>query len=284
MINLYSTAETVEDTTTQLTTDESEDTTSTSSVEEVEPVINCSGFNTADLVQNYFFGISLVDQSGNAFPKALIASYLNGAISWAEQLFDISLTKKTIEEEFHDYERSDYMNWGYIQAYKRPIIAVNKLSLMYGTQPSFEVPLDWLKVDKKGGKIQMFPAQGSANSLIIGQSGIIFGLQQRWGYAPQMWKLNYEAGLEDTDIPENLKIVVYKKAAIDIFTVWGDLILGAGIASQSISIDGLSQSIGTTQSAMYGGASARCEQYKNDIKGEIPVLRMFFDCPRLVVL
>ena len=35
---------------------------------------------------------------------------------------------------------------------------------------------------------------------------------------------------------------------------------------------------------MYGGASARCEQYKNDIENEIPVLRSKFDTMRMVVL
>lgn len=251
---------------------------------EEEPVISCEGFNLTDLTTNYMFGIDLVDQQGNPFPKTLIASYLNGAISWAEQLFDICLTERVIEEEYHDYERSDYMNWGYIQAFKRPIREVNQLQLMYGSQPSFEIPLEWLKVDKLGGKIQMFPSQGSANNLIINQSGVIFGLNQRWGYAPQMWKVSYVAGMKKEDIPENLKILIYKQATCDIMTVWGDLIIGAGIANQSISIDGLSQSIGTTQSAMFGGASARVQSYRDDIDRLIPVLRSTFSSPRMVVL
>ena len=59
----------------------------------------------------------------------------------------------------------------------------------------------------------------------------------------------------------------------------------AGIASQSVSIDGLSQSIGTTQSAMFGGASARVEAYNKDIKEQIlPILRQKFNGIRMVVL
>ena len=220
----------------------------TGKIEEDNAKISCEGFSIKELTTNYMFGIDLVDQQGNPFPDSLIASYLNGAISWAEQLFDICLTKKEVTDEMHDYERSDYMNWGYIQSFCRPIKEVTGLSLMYGAQPSFTIPLEWLKVDKLGGKIQMFPSQGSANNLIISQSGVIFGLQQRWGYCPQMWKLDYVAGMDEKDIPENLKILIYKQATIGIITVWGDLIIGAGIANQSISIDGLSQSIGTTQS------------------------------------
>ena len=64
-----------------------------------------------------------------------------------------------------------------------------------------------------------------------------------------------------------------------------DLIIGAGIANQSVSIDGVSQSIGTTQSAMYGGASARIQQYTDDInKVILPALRQKFGGLRMVVV
>lgn len=246
--------------------------------------ITCDAFNLTDLVDNYMFGISLVDQQGNPFPKSMLVSYLNAAISWAEQLFDICLTERIVEDEFYDYERNDYTSWGYMQLYQKPVKKVKSLQLMYGDRPSFTIPTDWIKLDKMGGKINLFPAQGSANALIINQSGVILGIQNRFGYAPQMWKVSYVAGMDEKDIPENLKVVIYKKATCDIMTVWGDLILGSGIANQSISIDGLSQSIGTTQSAMYGGASARVESYRKDIENEIPVIRQAFSSMRMVVL
>lgn len=249
-----------------------------------EDEVNCEGLTKDELITNYMFGIKLVDQQGNPFPDSLIISYLNSAISYAEGLFDICLTKQTVTDENHDYERGDYMNWGYIQLFKRPVQKVTKLQLMYGTRPSFEVPVDWIKIDKMAGKIQLFPSSGNSNALIINQSGVIFGLNQVWSYAPQMWSIDYEAGMTAKDIPPELKELIYKQATCNIMTVWGDLILGAGIASQSISIDGLSQSIGTTQSAMYGGASARVESYRQDIDRLIGVLRMKLDTPRMVVL
>lgn len=252
--------------------------------EEIVEEVSCEGLSRDELVTNYMFGIELKDQQGNPFPESLIISYLNSAISYAEGLFDICLTKQNVVDESHDYDRNDYMNWGYIQLFKRPVQKVTRLQLMYGTRPSFEVPLDWLKIDKMGGKIQMFPSSGNSNALIINQSGVIFGLNQVWSYAPQMWSVDYEAGMTAKDIPPELKELIYKQATCNIMTVWGDLILGAGIASQSISIDGLSQSIGTTQSAMYGGASARVDSYRQDIDRLIGVLRMKLDTPRMVVL
>ena len=85
-------------------------------------------------------------------------------------------------------------------------------------------------------------------------------------------------------MPAHLRELIYKKAVIGILQVWGDLVLGAGIASQSISIDGLSQSIGTTQSAMYGAASARCTEYRDDIQALIPVIRQQYAGIRMVVV
>lgn len=267
----------------EATPDTSEENPNTSK-EENTVEVSCDGLTREELVTNYMFGLELVDPKGNPFPESMIIGYLNSAISYAEGLFDICLTKQTVVDENHDYERNDYMNWGYIQLFKRPIQKVTKLQLMYGTRPSFEVPVDWIKIDKMGGKIQLFPSSGNSNALIINQSGVIFGLNQRWSYAPQMWSVDYEAGMNANEMPPELKELIYKQATCNIMTVWGDLILGAGIASQSISIDGLSQSIGTTQSAMYGGASARVESYRQDIDRLIGVLRMKLDSPRMVVL
>lgn len=59
----------------------------------------------------------------------------------------------------------------------------------------------------------------------------------------------------------------------------------AGIANQSVSIDGVSQSIGTTQSAMFGGASARVNEYTKDLtENLLPALRMRFGGLRMVVI
>ena len=205
----------------EATPDTSEENSDTSK-EETTVEVSCDGLTREELVTNYMFGLELVDPKGNPFPESMIIGYLNSAISYAEGLFDICLTKQTIVDENHDYERNDYMNWGYIQLFKRPIQKVTKLQLMYGTRPSFEVPVDWIKIDKMGGKIQLFPSSGNSNALIINQSGVIFGLNQRWSYAPQMWSVDYEAGMNANEIPPELKELIYKQATCNIMTVCSD--------------------------------------------------------------
>lgn len=53
----------------------------------------------------------------------------------------------------------------------------------------------------------------------------------------------------------------------------GDLIAGAGIASKSISMDGLSTSINTTSSSTNSGYGARVIQYNNRLKFLMPIMR-----------
>ena len=61
------------------------------------------------------------------------------------------------------------------------------------------------------------------------------------------------------------------------------LIIGAGIANQSLSIDGLSQSIGTTSSAENSGYSARIKSYQTEIKETVGRIRLVYDQPKFRV-
>jgi hypothetical protein len=68
-------------------------------------------------------------------------------------------------------------------------------------------------------------------------------------------------------LPADLKqAIAIKASTLLLLHIAGDLILGAGIASQSLGIDGLSQSIGTTSSAMYSGYSSRAESLDKQYK------------------
>lgn len=256
------------------------------SAELLDP-ISWSGVSVQKVKDNYLFGIDLSDANGNPLPEGLFVHYVNSAIDYLQNLLDITISETEFTER-HDYIRNDYQNWGFIQLDHNPVKEIKRLTLMYGNQRSVEIPLDWIQLDKLTGQITLFPSAGSANSLIIGQTGMLFGFQSQWSYAPQLWEVEYVAGLDEKDksIPiDLLREAVYKRASQGILNVWGDLIIGAGIASQSVSIDGVSQSIGTTQSAMFGGASARVEEYRKDLNENlIPTLRMRFGGIRMVVV
>ena len=250
--------------------------------------LNWNGISIDKIKNEYLFGIDLTDSNGNPLPDSMFIHYLNAAIDYLQNLLDIIIVPTEIKAERHDYIRNDYQNWGFIQLNNNPIREIKAVRLMYGTRTAIEIPLDWVQCNKLTGQITLFPSAGSASNLIIGQTGLLMGLQSQWSYAPQMWEIDYIAGLDEKDKTMPLELMreaINKRAACGILNVWGDLIIGAGIASQSVSIDGISQSIGTTQSAMYGGASARIESYTKDLKENIlPALIKKFTGIKMVVV
>ena len=63
----------------------------------------------------------------------------------------------------------------------------------------------------------------------------------------------------------------------------GDLIVGAGIASKSMSMDGLSTSINTTASSTNAGYGARMLSYKNRLKDNLTRIRRDYRAPNVMV-
>jgi hypothetical protein len=93
---------------------------------------------------------------------------------------------------------------------------------------------------------------------------------------PGVWHFDYRAGFEINSVPPLLKHVIGMAASIGILNIAGDLVAGAGIATKSVSVPGLSQSIGTTSSATNAGYGSRILEYQKEIKSAMPTLRAFF--------
>lgn len=197
--------------------------------------------------------------------EGMLQHYINAAVQYAQRTFQITIEPEDITDEVHDYYGGDLINWSYLQLYKRPIMEITALGMYFGNQQMFTIPLSWIKGYDISGQVQLFPDTGSSGSLILSQNGSFLPvLLGQYSNAPGIWKASYRAGFDD--IPDDLVEYIMKRASIGILQVWGDLIIGAGIANQTISIDGLSQSIGTTQSPEFTGAGARIKNYQDDMK------------------
>ena len=102
---------------------------------------------------------------------------------------------------------------------------------------------------------------------------------------PDYWRIQYITGWDIDQMPMDLINVVGMVASFGPLGIAGDLILGsAGIASQSLSIDGLSQSISTTASATNAGYGARLIQYEKQIKETTGRLKLVYDQPKFMVM
>lgn len=238
---------------------------------------------TADALKLNHFGVSVTDpRTGEYLPDQFYEAKIEQAVAQVEKMLDIVILPRYVKEHT-DYYRNDFESFMFIRANQRPIIQLERVGLEYGGSSIFSYPTKWWRVYKLNGHIEMLPTlmiseQGQSLNLAQVYSGypMISGIPQlvNNNYAPQMFHTEYVAGMlppsrrgvtQPHEMHPDLWTLILKVALKEIFQIWGRLIVGAGIASMTTSIDGISQTIDTTQSAMYGGASADIMQIDRDI-------------------
>jgi hypothetical protein len=74
-------------------------------------------------------------------------------------------------------------------------------------------------------------------------------------------------------LPSDIKQAIGYKSALLPLDVAGDLIAGAGVASISVGVDGIHQSVNTTASSTNAGYGARVLQYERELKALMPALK-----------
>jgi hypothetical protein len=240
------------------------DTSSTISVDEIR--------------SRYFFGIPLVDPTtGELIDDDAISFYIKSSEQELERLLGIKLLKQAYQEKV-DFAYNEWIEWGFIPTNYLVSIPVALTGFLNETlQVSYPEIFLSAKTSSDGKyerQINLVPISGSANSLSnnVAYAGIApyvgyFGNSQ----IPNYWDVCYITGFEV--VPADILNFIGKLTAINIFHILGDLVAGPGVATRSISIDNLSQSIGTTSSATNAGYGARILGYLKDLKKSEQVLR-----------
>lgn len=218
-------------------------------------------------IQLYLFGIPLTDINGNALPLYIIEQKIRWQTKRVENYLKLKMSTTEIVEK-QDYIASEYRQWGHIKT-EYIIQELLEVRGYINTVEVVEYPLTLFTT--KGKSIAIVASTGTLSSFtLIGSSWLVF--RSGASTVPDFWHLKYNTGFTDCP-PEDILSVLGKFVAIDVLAVLGDILLGAGIASQSISMDGLSQSINTTQSAENSAYSARIRQYLSELKTEAPQVK-----------
>ena len=221
----------------------------------------------SSFIQLYLFGIPLTDINGNAMPISIIEQKIKWQTKRLENYLKIKMVITEINEK-QDYIATEYFQWGHIKT-EYLIQELLEVSGFVNTQEIVDYPLTLFTT--KGKSIAIVASTGTlANFALVGPGYWLF----RGGVSmvPDFWHLRYNTGFEDCP-PEDIMDVLGKFIAIDVLNVLGDILLGAGIASKSISMDGLSQAINTTQSAENSAYSARIRQYAKELLTQAPQLK-----------
>lgn len=231
---------------------------------------------TAKFVRDTFlFGIDLRDDNGNEMPNSLIEFYILSAQQWIERELDIFLLPTNIDLETHDYHFQEYINFSFIKLFHKPCREVSRIAIRFPLSDTIlEFDPSWFKIESVASQVNLVPTGGTISSFLISGGGSFLPmLYTNRDYVPHIIFVDYVAGFAEDCIPIDILEVIAKKASLGPLNIAGDLIAGAGIASKTLSIDGLSQSIGTTSSATNAGFGARMINYGKEIDTALKTLK-----------
>lgn len=238
----------------------------------LEPLIT-----VADLKRNYLHGVDTRDNNGKELSRKAIDFILKAAISQLEHDYEITVTPTQYKDERHDYKMDDYWNWCLIQLRHKPVISIDRFALSVASQDVLcEFPTDWIRLNNMNGQLQIAPISGSVGLFNIGNVTFLPRILIFNDVFPAFFRLTYTAGFEQGKIPPIVNNAIGLIAALRVLSIAGDLVVGAGIANSSLSMDGLSQSVGTTASAMYGAYSARMEDYRKELDKITAILKKYY--------
>jgi len=191
------------------------------------------------------------------------ASSLTQARFWKEGV------DYTSEEEWYDFDPARWQNYGFLQLRHKPIISIETAELYDVLGNKIMDVINWVRLYKKPGQIALFP-----KGTLGGGGYVATGTFSAWprmfnAFYPQGFKIEYTTGIRNSDFIDEhfpgIRDMIGMYAAIIALAWVGDGLM-AGFSSSSVSLDGLSESFSSTQSATSAYFGARIKDYIDRIK------------------
>ena len=249
--------------------------------------------SVSELWTNYLYGITIQGGDGTSFSNENMLFYIQAAQKEIENYFNLKFVKQLVDRETVSYYRCDYWQQFPIIQTAYPVRKAMALTGMLNKMEQIIYPQEWLMYEEdydRIGKRRMSVVPTGASTTIANSDVILTGITTQIGFQkfsniPDYWNVQYITGFDLDNMPIDLINLTGKLASMGPLNIAGDLILGsAGIASMSLGIDGLSQSISTTSSATNAGYGARILQYTKEIQESVKRLKLVYDEFRFMVL
>jgi len=256
-----------------------------------------------DIRYTYMFGIDMSAQNGQNFSNSAFDYYINAALEQFETYLGIVIRRRkiltqpasTLTQERYWNANVDYTHeddpypfdpdiwrdgYGGMRLNFFPVIEITRAELYTETDALLMDLLDqeWIRLDKASGHVSLFPKTGVEALGPFTQGSAFLRSRYTRGY-PHGFKFDYEAGWKNSDfIPNDLREVIAQFATIMALNSVGDGLL-AGFSSSSISLDGLSESFSSTQSATSSYFGARILSYTKHITEWLKLNKYKYNMP-----
>lgn len=242
-----------------------------------------------DMRFTYMWGVDLVADNVDQieFTDEQIRSQVLLAIAEFEDFLNIDIMKKiyktnpaqelvrsrywragvdyTHEEDPYDFLPEEWRNNGFLHLRHAPVISIER-AILYSQVKTQVIDLltnNWIRLSKVTGQVQMFPKSGMQyGPFAVGAyPWLILGT-----HYPEGFEFDYTTGYPSSDfVPDSLREVIAKWSTVKLMGIAGDGLM-AGFSSQSVSLDGLSESFSSTQSPENTFFGARTRFYMDEIK------------------
>ena len=232
----------------------------------------------SELIHLYLTGIPLCYPDGTVLGMETIKHHIEAAQVELEHFLSIKIKKQVIWGN-HDFNREHFFRWGYVKTVF-PIMEPLVLQGHINNVKQVDYPADWLSIKRGNDPTKfrnLYLIPNTAGGATMTNHAFVFsGITPHMGffgtdYIPNYWRIKYCTGWDKC--PVDLVDAIAMMAAIKILAITGDLIYGAGIGNQSISIDGISQSYSTTKGGGNGAFAGRIKQYAEDLGKKLEQLK-----------
>jgi hypothetical protein len=240
-----------------------------------------------DIRYTYMFGIDAIanDQNETEFTDDQFRYFVESAVADFEAFLTIDIKKRvyvtspddelvqsvdwregvdyTNEEDPYPFIPEHWKEYGFIQLRHCPVLSVERAIMYSPVKGEILDLMEWIRYRKAVGQLNFYPKQGSGYGPynIYGMPWHLQGRQY-----PEGFEIDYSTGFKTSDfVPKNLRNVIGMWATIKALDTIGDGLL-AGFSSQSVSLDGLSESFSSTQSATSAYFGARIKSYIDQIQ------------------
>lgn len=240
-----------------------------------------------DLRYTYLWGTDFKATNGQYFTDEQTQYFIDAAITELERELNICIRKRVIkcepekrglvrttsavqgdydeEEPPYKYRQEEIVSRGRITTRQRPIIKVTKCDLINASQNPYDL-LPSVCVEKKKGVINFMTRPYRMSDTYNNVSKVLYTYGEQTLRNYLFYAVDYEAGFESSDdIPDDLRQIIGKQCAISLLNIIGDGLM-SGFSSSSLSMDGISESFSSTQSATSAYFGARIAVYQKEVQ------------------